>query len=62
VIFIGTGTRDDPESAAPDVHYGTEGELSWIRQDDGPARVRIDTDAPAERNALSESMLPHAGV
>ena len=60
VIFIGLGTLDDPEIAPPDVHYGAEGELSWMRRDDGLARICIDTDDPADQNALFERMLRHA--
>ena len=61
-IFVGVGTRDDPEIAAPDVRYGAEGELSWMRRDEGLARLRIDTDDLAGQNALLERILRHAGV
>lgn len=60
MIFIGLGTLDDPEIAPPAVHYGAEGELSWMRRDDGLARIRIDTDDPADQNTLFETMLRHA--
>ena len=62
VIFIGLGTLDDPEVAPPDVHYGAECELSWMRRDDGLTRIRIDTDDPADQNALFDKMLQHAGA
>ena len=60
VIFIGLGALDDPETAPPAVHYGAEGELSWMRRDDGLPRIRIDTDDPADQNALFENMLRSA--
>ncbi len=31
-----------------------------MRRDDELARIRIDTDNPADQNALFESMLRHA--
>ncbi|MBT5434673.1 MAG: GFA family protein [Rhodospirillaceae bacterium] len=57
VLFVGLGTLDDPEIAPPDVHYGAEGELSWMRRDDGLTRICIDVIDPAEQNALFEKML-----
>ena len=57
VIFMGLGTLDDPEAAPPDIHYGAEGELSWMHRDDGLPRISIDTDDPAQQNGLFEQML-----
>ncbi len=57
IIFIGLGTLDDPESVRPNVHYGAEAELSWMRSEDGLARVHIDVDDPGEQNALFERLM-----
>ena len=57
VIFMGLGTLDDPEAVPPDIHYGAEGELSWMRRDDGLPRISIDTDDPAQQNGLFDQML-----
>ena len=57
MIFMALGTLDDPEVAPPGVHYGAEGELSWMRRDDGLARICIETDDPAAQNPLFEAML-----
>ena len=59
LISIALGTLDEPEIAPPDVHYGAEGELSWMRRDDGLTRIRIDTDDPSCQNELFERMLRH---
>lgn len=62
LISISLGTLDDPEVAPPDVHYGAEGELSWMRRDDGLTRIRIDTDDPSCQNELFERLLRHASA
>ena len=60
VIFIALGTLDDPETCVPDIHYGAESELSWMRRDDRLPRIKIDVDDPAEQNALFEKMIADA--
>ena len=60
VIFIGVGTLDEPDLGAPNVHYGAEGELSWMHREDGVPRIRIDVTDPAEQNALFEKMIADA--
>ncbi len=62
IIFIALGTLDDPESVRPDVHYGAEGELSWMRREDGLTRVHIDVDDPGEQNALFERLMAASGA
>ena len=57
IISIGLGTLDDPECVRPDVHYGAEAELSWMRREDGLPRIHIDVDDPGEQNALFERLL-----
>ncbi len=57
VLFVALGTLDDPEIAQPDVHYGAEGELSWMHRDDGVPRIPIDVDDPGGQNALFERMV-----
>jgi len=57
VIFMSLGTLDDPEIAPPDIHYGAEGELSWMHRDDGRPRIGIDVDEPAEQEALFEKLM-----
>lgn len=61
IIFIAMGTLDDPESVRPDVHYGAEAELSWMRREDGLARVHIDVDDPGEQNALFKRLMAASG-
>ena len=61
IIFVALGTFDDPECVRPDVHYGAEAELSWMRREDGLARVRIDVDDPGEQNALFERLMAASG-
>ena len=60
VIFVGLGTLDNPDLGQPDMHYGAEGELSWMHHDDGIPRIRIDVDDPAQQNALFDQMMAHA--
>ena len=60
VYFVGLGTLDDPEIARPSMHYGAEGELSWMHRDDGLPRIRIDVDDPGDQNALFERMVAEA--
>ncbi len=60
VIFIGLGTLDNPDLGQPDMHYGAEGELSWMHHDDGIPRIWIDVDDPAQQNALFDQMMAHA--
>ena len=61
IIFVALGTFDDPECVRPDVHYGAEAELSWMRREDGLTRVRIDVDDPGEQNALFERLVEASG-
>ena len=51
---------DEPDLGKPDIHYGAEGELSWMHHEDGIPRLRIDVDDPAEQNALFEQLMADA--
>ena len=57
VKFVSIGTLDDPERAHPNVHYGAEAELSWMRRDDGLQRICIDVDNPAQQEELFKNLM-----
>ena len=57
VLCIATGTLDEPERAQPDIHYGTESELSWMHRDDGLPRLCIDVDDPARQEELLADLM-----
>ena len=57
VLFISIGTLDYPELAKPEIHYGAEGELSWMHREDGLPRIAIDVDDPAKQGALFEELM-----
>ena len=41
-VWISVGSLDEPEIRSPDWHFGVEGQLSWVKFDDGLPRTRCD--------------------
>ena len=41
-VWISVGSLDEPEIRLPGWHFGVEGQLSWVKFDDGLPRTRCD--------------------
>ena len=41
-VWISVGSLDEPEIRSPGWHFGVEGQLSWVKLDDGLPRTRCD--------------------
>jgi hypothetical protein len=48
-LCLTIGSLDQPAAARPEVHYGCESQVPWLRIDDDLRRLRTDEDEGAKR-------------